>query len=110
MRFVIDAQLPPALAALLKDHGYEADHVESIGLRDADDTSIWNFALKHMAIIVTKDEDFPHRQKQGKAAPVIIWLRIGNTSHRGLIEWFNPLLPQLVALIEQGDRLIEVRK
>ena len=110
MRFVIDAQLPPALTILLRSHGHAADHVESIGLRDADDSSIWNYALLHGAIIVTKDEDFPHRQKQGKVFPVIIWLRIGNTSRRSLLEWFEPLLPQLVTMIGQDDRLIEVRK
>ncbi len=80
MRFIFDAQLPPALAALLKDHGYVADHVDSLGLRDADDTAIWDFALRHRAIIVTKDGGFPHHQ--AKSSPVIIWLRIGNTSRR----------------------------
>ena len=56
-----------------------------------------------------KDEDFPHRMRQGKASPIIVWLRIGNTSRRALLEWFEPLIPQLETLIAQGDRLIEVR-
>jgi len=110
MRFIIDAQLPPALATLLKDHGYEADHVASVGLRDADDAAIWDFALRHDAIVVTKDEDFPHRQKQARIGPLIVWLRVGNTSRRALLEWFNPLLPTMISLIGEGERLIEVRK
>jgi predicted nuclease of predicted toxin-antitoxin system len=40
MRFVIDAQLPPALARLLTAHGHTAEHVADIGLRDADDSPI----------------------------------------------------------------------
>ncbi len=40
MRFVIDAQLPPALARMLAAHGHHAEHVEDIGLRDADDSPI----------------------------------------------------------------------
>ncbi len=40
MRFLIDAQLPPALARLLASHGHAAEHVADIGLRDADDSPI----------------------------------------------------------------------
>ena len=64
MRFVVDAQLPPALARLLTTHGHHAEHVADIGLRDADDSPLWCYALQHQAIIVTKDEDFPRRLSQ----------------------------------------------
>lgn len=109
MRFVIDAQLPPALARLLATLGHEAEHVADVGLRDAEDSPIWRYALRHQAVIITKDEDFPHRLSQSRTAPVIVWLRTGNTSHKALLQWFEPLLPQIVQLIQQGDRLIEVR-
>jgi predicted nuclease of predicted toxin-antitoxin system len=109
MRFLVDAQLPPALARLLVEHGHIAEHVAEIGLRDADDSPIWSYALQHLAVIVTKDEDFPHRFRQSKSAPVVIWLRIGNTSRRALLQWFEPLIPQIVLTIEQGERLIEIR-
>jgi predicted nuclease of predicted toxin-antitoxin system len=65
--------------------------------------------MQNDAIIVTKDEDFPHRLRQSSSAPVIVWLRIGNTSRRALLRWFEPLIPQVEALVLQGDRLIEVR-
>lgn len=58
MRFLVDAQLPPALARLLREHGHEADHVTDIGPGDASDQDLWRFALANEAIIVTKDEDF----------------------------------------------------
>jgi len=109
MRFLIDAQLPPALARLLEAHGHAAEHVADIGLRHAEDSPIWDYAISHQAIIITKDEDFPQRMRQAKSSPVIIWLRIGNTSRRALLQWFEPLLPQIETLISQGDRLIEIR-
>jgi len=110
MHFVVDAQLPPALARLLSEHRHTAEHVADIGMRDADDSPIWAYALKHGAVIVTKDEDFPHRQNQSqKDSPVILWLRIANTSRQALLDWFEPLLPRIESLIENGDRLIEVR-
>ena len=109
MRFLIDAQLPPALARLLASHGHVAEHVAEIGLRDADDSPIWRYALENGAILVTKDEDFPHRLRQGGAAPVVLWLRIGNTNRRALLQWFEPLLPQIESLVRQGERFLEMR-
>jgi predicted nuclease of predicted toxin-antitoxin system len=109
MRFLIDAQLPPALGRLLESHGHVAQHVADIGLRHAEDSPIWAYATAQQAIIITKDEDFPQRMRQSKSGPVIVWLRIGNTSRRALLEWFEPLLPQIESLITQGDRLIEIR-
>lgn len=109
MRFIVDAQLPPALVRWLTETGHEAQHVEAVGLRDADDPPIWRHALEYGAVILTKDEDFAVRAQQDRSAPVVVWLRIGNCSNRALREWFAPLLPAVVQEIEQGQRLIEVR-
>ncbi len=78
-------------------------------MRDADDSPIWEYALKKQAVIVTKDEDFVNGHRQSRISPVVVWLRIGNTSRRSLLQWFEPLLPQIVELIEKGDRIVEVR-
>jgi len=109
MHFVVDAQLPPALARMLAGLGHTAEHIADIGLRDADDSPIWEYAMEKEAVIVTKDEDFAHRHGQSRIAPVLVWLRIGNTSRRALLEWIEPIIPQIVDLIEKGDRIIEVR-
>ena len=58
MNLLIDAQLPPALATWLIRQGHIAQHIEDVGLRNADDIEIWNYALTSGATIVTKDEDF----------------------------------------------------
>jgi predicted nuclease of predicted toxin-antitoxin system len=108
VKFLVDAQLPPALARWLREAGHEAFHVEELGLREASDSTIWARALQNGAIIVTKDEDFAARSLQVAAAPVTVWLRIGNTTNRALRSWFEPRLPGIVGLLEQGGRLIEV--
>lgn len=58
MRFPVDAQLPPALARLLQQHGQAAEHVVDIGPGDASDSELWRHALAHGAVLVTKDADF----------------------------------------------------
>ena len=110
MRFIVDAQLPPALARALSEVGHKAEHVTDFGMHEADDSSIWDYALEKSAAIITKDEDFPHRLRQNpQKAPTIIWLRIGNTSRRNLLLLVQAVLPKLDALIESGEKLIEIR-
>jgi hypothetical protein len=60
------------------------------------------------AAIITKDEDFAERCLYSRDQPVIVWLRIGNTSNQALLRWFVPLWPEIMRRIELGDRLIEV--
>jgi predicted nuclease of predicted toxin-antitoxin system len=55
MRFLVDAQLPPALARWLAAKGHEAEHVADRGMQAASDMAIWDKALATSATIVTKD-------------------------------------------------------
>ena len=109
MKFLIDAQLPPALAHWLREAGYDAQAVRDVGLRDAGDDEIWRYAQTQGRVIVTKDEDFAQRTQTGSSGPVIVWLRIGNTSNAALRTWLEPQMPTLVRLIGQGYRVVEVR-
>jgi predicted nuclease of predicted toxin-antitoxin system len=58
MRFVVDDQLPIALARWTASQGTMAEHVADVGLTGRPDQEIWAFAEKVQAVIVTKDEDF----------------------------------------------------
>lgn len=109
MRFLIDAQLPPALARRLTSLGHTAEHVTDIGPGDATDRALWAYALDHDAILVTKDEDFHDMALVLHAAPVIVWVRIGNTRRQALLDRFEPLLDDLTELLAAGNRLIELR-
>jgi uncharacterized protein with PIN domain len=58
MKFLVDAQLPPALVHWLRAQGHEAQHVEDVGLREANDRSISIQAQATGAVVITKDEDY----------------------------------------------------
>lgn len=109
MKFLIDAQLPPTLASLLRAAGHEAEHVRDLGLQKSDDQTIWKHALDTQAIIITKDEDFAARSSRATTAPVVVWLRIGNATNRALQPWLAQKLPAIIELIKEGNKLIEVR-
>jgi predicted nuclease of predicted toxin-antitoxin system len=108
-RFLIDAQLPPALARRLAELGHIAEHVMDIGPGDAPDGDLWRYALEHGAVIVTKDEDFSDWVAVRTPSPVVVWLRKGNTSRAALLAWFEPLIPQVARAITSGQQLIELR-
>jgi predicted nuclease of predicted toxin-antitoxin system len=109
MRWLVDAQLPVALARLLAGLGHDASHVADVGLRHAEDSPIWQKALSDNLVIITKDDDFQRRALLSQNAPVIVWLRVGNMRKKSLLARFENLLPQIEAAIAAGERLVEVR-
>ena len=109
IRFLIDTQLPPALARWLREQGHEAEHVVDLGLAQSKDNQLWVYAAEHQAVVITKDEDFAEWVIHGRAGPSVLWLRIGNCSRKALFKWLEPLLPVIQEKLSQGERLIEVR-
>ncbi len=73
MRFLVDAQLPPALARWLAANGHETDHVGDIGMQAASDAAIAH-ALASSAAIITKDEDFARRKVLAQNGAVVVWI------------------------------------
>ncbi len=108
MRFLIDANLPPALAGGLTARGHEATHLVDHGLLDAPDTVIWSFALQGEWAILSKDEDFARRRASTAVGPAVIWIRLPNTRRRALLIWFEEVLPAILAALENGETLVEV--
>ena len=58
MNYVVDANLSPRLAALLRDAGHDAVHVRDIGLRTASDDEIIDYAISTDRIVISHDTDF----------------------------------------------------
>lgn len=69
MRFLVDAQLPPALARWLVAAGHRAEHVGDRSMAAAPDAAIWDLALAEASIIITKDEDFARRRALADEGP-----------------------------------------
>jgi predicted nuclease of predicted toxin-antitoxin system len=109
LKFLVDAQLPPQLARWISDHGHNATHVFDGGLQRASDEVVWQHALKENAVITSKDEDFVDRWLLSANPPAVIWVRKGNCSNRALMAWLEPLWPDVLRRLEQGERLIELR-
>jgi predicted nuclease of predicted toxin-antitoxin system len=110
LNFLVDAQLPPTLARWISAHGHQANHVFDITLLKATDPHIWEHARQQNAVIISKDEDFVDRWLLDQAPVTLIWIRKGNCSNRALLAWFEPLWPDTLKRLEQGERFIELRE
>ena len=110
MKFLIDAQLPPQLAHWIATRGQQATHVSDVGLQAVGDGLIWEHARNEEAIVISKDEDFVDRWLLVERPVALIWIRKGNCSNRALMAWFEPLWPETLKRLEQGEQLIELRE
>jgi len=109
MRFLVDAQLPPALAKWLGEKGFAAAPVREVGLRDSDDGSIWNFAISGGWTVLTKDKDFAARCLTSPGAPAAVWIRSAIAQPRAL-RVARPSAARDRRASHAGDCLVEVRR
>jgi predicted nuclease of predicted toxin-antitoxin system len=108
MRFLVDAQLPPALARWLVTQGHDAEHVFDCNLGKSSDRDIWDYAIARASVIVTKDEDFARRKVLDQGGPRVVWVRLSNTRRRDLLRWFEDTLSHILEALNRGETLIEV--
>ena len=105
----IDAQLSPALASwVTQTFDIPAAAVRELGMRDAADQEIFEAARKAKATVLTKDSDFVHLLERFGPPPQVIWLTCGNTSNAHLRQLLVRALPQALALLKSGERLVEI--
>jgi predicted nuclease of predicted toxin-antitoxin system len=78
MKLLFDQNLSPRLPRLLADIYADSVHVREVGLRDAADDVIWEYAKSHDFAVVSKDSDFQQRSLLYGSPPKFIWLRVGN--------------------------------
>jgi predicted nuclease of predicted toxin-antitoxin system len=107
-RFLIDNQLPAALARWLQARGHQAEHVLALGMGQTADALIWQHAARTGAVIVTKDEDFAQLTILRPEGVRVVWLRVGNCRTAVLLAVFERLWPEIVRQLDAGAGLIEV--
>jgi predicted nuclease of predicted toxin-antitoxin system len=109
VKFLVDNQLPLALAGLFTAHGLDCQHVTELGMDEAGDVAIWNYAAGQGRTVISKDEDFLNLASQPGATGQFIWVRIGNCRKVQLLAAFEKILPSLLQSLAAGNRIVEVR-
>jgi predicted nuclease of predicted toxin-antitoxin system len=106
----IDAQLSPAIAAWINRSfpDLQASSVRALGLRDATDLEIFQRAREAGVVLMSKDADFMRLLEQHGSPPQVIWITCGNTSNDRMREVLATALPRALALLAQGEPLVEI--
>ncbi|MDQ3393190.1 MAG: DUF5615 family PIN-like protein [Bacteroidota bacterium] len=107
LRFFIDTQLPPVLATVLVENGYDAihtSHFENGHLLN--DNQIRKFAIDDDRIIITKDKDFLDHYLLKGAPPKVLLVDIGNIKNKVLLKLIRANLSSLNKLFKVSTMVI----
>lgn len=85
MKLLFDHNLSPKLVARLANHYPDSDHVALVGLDQAADLVVWQYAQQHEYCLVTKDTDFNDLVATKGFPPKVIWLRLGNCTTAAVV-------------------------
>jgi predicted nuclease of predicted toxin-antitoxin system len=96
--FLVDQQLPKALAAYLTEHGHDARHIKDYpGGATLPDTAVSRIADGEDRFVVTKDDDFRLSHLLHHTPARLLHVTCGNISTRDLLAMFDTHWSQLLA-------------
>jgi predicted nuclease of predicted toxin-antitoxin system len=104
MRFLVDAQLPPALARGIAAQGHAAEHVAMALAPTEPDAAIVRYAIENGAVIITKDSDF---LTLAPPPPVLI-VATGNITNQALLALFGDRFDTVVEELANGKAVVEI--
>ena len=109
MKLLLDENLSRRLVPFLQNDYPGSTQVALLGLEQADDRKVWNYAREHEFVIVTRDSDYFDLSTIHGSPPKIIWLRTGNqTKAASLAALLNFRKDIGKALINEGKDCIEI--
>ncbi|HEY5303053.1 MAG TPA: DUF5615 family PIN-like protein [Acidimicrobiales bacterium] len=86
MKLLLDQNISRKLIALLHGEFPDTAHVADVGLAQATDRQIWEYAGQNHYVIVSKDSDFRQLAFLLGPPPKAVWLNIGNVSSMTILE------------------------
>ncbi len=78
MKLLFDQNLSSKLCRQISDLFPSSNQVRLLGLAQADDRAIWQYAKANGFTLVSLDADFAELATLAGAPPKLIWLRCGN--------------------------------
>lgn len=103
MKLLLDENLSRRIIPSLEDHYPGSTQVALIGLEQATDHEVWQYAKEHGFVIVTRDSDYYDLSLVRGAPPQVIWLQTGNTSKQEVIDLLIRKKATLYDLLKQQE-------
>lgn len=107
LKFIVDTQLPPALAKFLNTKGWDVVHTTYFPnghlLKDEE---IRKIAVSEGRIIITKDSDFFDLYIAKGIPPPVLLLQFGNIKNSDLTTYFEQEFGNIQLLFEGGAEVV----
>jgi predicted nuclease of predicted toxin-antitoxin system len=102
-RLLLDQGLAPHAALILRQDGFDAEHVAEIGMDRAEHADILQFARDDFRICVTLDHDFhAHLAATGHGRPSVVFLRVQGLDAAALADLIRSVYVQCEAALTEG--------
>ena len=102
MKLLFDQNLSFKLCRQLADFFPESNQIRLIGMAEADDRHIWEYAKSNQFTIVSQDADFADMATLFGPPPKVIWLRCGNQPTRIIEQKLRDHADAIVAFAEDA--------
>jgi predicted nuclease of predicted toxin-antitoxin system len=102
----LDEQLSEELIPLLADLFPGSLHVRLLGAGGAADPIVWQIALEHACLLVTKDEDFHRLSLLRGAPPKVVWLRTGNATTGDIARLLRSRFDEVRTFHDHGEATV----
>jgi predicted nuclease of predicted toxin-antitoxin system len=103
LKLLFDQNLSYRLVSALKDLFPDSAHVRVLGMQEADDVAIWQYARDRGFVIVTQDSDFNERSVLFGYPPKIVWLKCGNSSTANVLSLLRQHRADIVAFADDPE-------
>lgn len=103
MRLLLDQGLPRGAAAVLREAGWDAEHVGERGMSRAEDCAILETARQENRIVITLDADFHALLAiKGHATPSVLRIREEGLKSQTIAELIQRVFAQASDDLKQG--------
>lgn len=103
MKLLFDQNLSPKLVGRPADLFPGSAHVQDVGLAEADDGVVWEYARANGFAVVSKDEDYNTLAVLRGSPPKVVWLLLGNCKTARVEAAFRGRVDDLLAFDADPD-------
>jgi len=104
MKLLIDQNLSPKLSKLLHKRFPDSKHIKFLGLNDASDLEIFEYAKANSFAILTFDSDFMDLNLLHGMPPKIIWLKTGNLTTKAVAKLFDSHTLTMINFLKSNEK------
>ena len=111
MKLLFDQNISPKIVRRLESDFPDSKQVRHLGLEDASDVMIFDYAKRNSYAVVTFDSDFVDLNVVRGIPPKIIWLKTGNLTTKFISELLRNNIAAIHNFLESDEEeILEIIK